>query len=181
MQKNLKKPIMKIMNPMKTIKYLCLALSLCGCYTPHKALKELNKANDLQPKVVADYVGEHFPCKIKSDSIVKTDTLYQYIDVVCPIVDSLTKGGDTIYLDKIKVVNKTKIVKQVVGIPSKSVTITKYYEDSAKIKSLTLANSQTQASLTKCQGEKEKKSEWIKWLIICLCLSILLNIIQVRK
>lgn len=165
---------------MKTIKYLCLALVLGGCYSPHKALKELNKANDLQPKVVADYVGEHFPCKIKTDSIVKTDTLYQYVDVVCPSLDSL-KGDDTIYLDKIKVVNKTKIVRQVIGIPSKSITITKYYEDSAKIKSLTIANSQTQESLTKCQGEKEKKSEWIKWLIICLCLSVILNIIQIRK
>lgn len=180
MQRSLKRLTMKTMKIMKKIKYLCLALALCGCYTPHKALRELNKANDLQPKVVADYVGEHFPCKIKTDSIVTKDTLYQYVDVVCPSIDS-SRGDDTIYLDKIKVVNKTKIVRQIIGIPSKSITITKYYEDSAKIRSLTLANSQTQESLTKCQGEKEKKSEWIKWLIICLCLSILLNIIQIRK
>lgn len=165
---------------MKKIKYLCLALALCGCYTPHKALKELNKANDLQPKVVADYVGEHFPCKLKSDSIVKTDTLYQYIDVVCPPQDTLS-SNDTIYLDKVKIIDKTRIIKRVIAVPSKSITITKYYEDSAKIKSLTLENSQTRDSLTKCQGEKEKKAEWIKWLIICLCLSILLNIIQIRK
>ena len=167
----------------KMIKYLCLALVLQGCYTQKKALKDLNKANDLQPKVVADYVREHFPCTIK-DTILKIDTSYQYVTILCPSTDPLEIKGeesivDTIYIDK--VVTKINTIKKVVAIPSKTITITKYYEDSAKLKSLYISISQAKEELNNCQQKKESKSEWIKWLIICLCLSVILNIIQLRK
>lgn len=165
----------------KTIKYLCFALLISGCskYTPEKALREMNKANDLQPKVVSDYVGEHFPCNTKTDSVIKVDTMYQYIEVSCPPTDTI-QSNDTIYLDKVKNVVKTNVVRKIVGIPSKSVIITKYVQDSAKLKSLYLTISQTQQENKDCANKQEKKSEWIKWLIICLCASIILNIIQLR-
>lgn len=164
--------------------YLCLALVLClgSCskYTDQEALKQLIKAEALRPKVTADFVDEHFPCTPKTDTIVQTQTDYKYIDVVCPPVDS-SSLLDTIYIDKIKVVNKTSVVKRTIALPSKTITITKYFEDSAKIKSLTLANSQTQAELKKCAEKKDKSSSLNLWLIICLCCSIILNLIQLRK
>jgi len=165
----------------KMIKYLCLLLLLSGCnkYTPEDALRDMNKANDLQPKVVSDYVGEHFPCKTKSDSVIKVDTMYQYIEVVCPPTDTI-QSNDTIYIDKIKNTTKTNIVRKLVAIPSKSVIVTKYVEDSAKLRSLYLSISQAQKENKDCVDKQEKKSEWIKWLIICLCASIILNIIQLR-
>jgi hypothetical protein len=166
----------------KMIKYLFLALVLQGCYTQQKALKDLNKANDLQPKVVADYVREHFPCTIK-DTITKVDTAYQYITILCPGKDPLEineePSVDTVYVDKYTI--KTNTIKKVVAIPSKTITITKYYEDSAKLKSLYVSISQAKEELKNCQQKKESKSEWIKWLIICLCISAILNIIQLRK
>lgn len=167
---------------MKMIRYLCFALLLQGCFSEQKALKDLNKANDKQPKVVADFVREHFPCK-NIDSTIKIDTAYSYISVPCPGVDPLTiypsDKIDTIYLNKISY--KTNIIKKVIAVPSKTITIVKYVEDSAKIKSLSITISQTQSQLNRYQQGKEKDSLWIKWLIICLCLSVLLNIIQLRK
>jgi len=167
---------------MKKIKYLCLALALClgSCskYNDQDALKQLIKAEALKPKVTADFVVEHFPCNPKTDTLVQTQTDYKYIDVVCPPADST---ADTIYLDKIKVVTKTSVVKRTIALPSKTITITKYFEDSAKIKSLTIANSQTQEELKKCAEKKDKSSSLNLWLIICLCCSIILNLIQLRK
>jgi len=167
---------------MKMIKYLCFALLLQGCYSEQKALKDLNKANDKQPKVVADFVGEKFPCNT-IDSLIKIDTAYNYVSIPCPGIDPLTiypsNEVDTIYLNKVSY--KTNVVKKVIAVPSKTITIVKYIEDSAKIKSLSITISQTQSQLNKYQQGKEKDSLWIKWLIICLCLSVLLNIIQLRK
>lgn len=167
---------------MKKINYLCLALALClgSCskYNDQDALKQLIKAEALKPKLTADFVMQHFPCTEKIDTIVQTHTDYKYIDVVCPPADST---ADTIYLDKIKVVTKNNVIKRTIALPSKTITITKYFEDSAKIKSLSLANSQTQAELKKCGEKKDKSSSLNLWLIICLCCSIIINLIQLRK
>jgi len=111
---------------------------------------------------------------------VQTKVDYKYIDVICPPIDS-SSLSDTVYLDKIKVVTKTNIIKRTIALPSKTITITKYFEDSAKIKSLSLANSQTQEEIKKCEDKKDKLADWNKWLIICLACSIILNIIQLRK
>jgi len=169
---------------MKKINYLWLALVLClgSCskYNDQDALRQLLKAETLKPKLTADFVMEHFPCSPKTDTIVNTQVDYKYIDVVCPPVDS-SNLLDTIYLDKIKVVTKTNVVRRTIALPSKTVTITKYFEDSAKIKSLVLANSQAQEELKKCADKKDKSSSLNMWLIICLCCSIIINLIQFRK
>ena len=161
---------------------LAFVLLLQGCskYNPEDALHDLNRANDKHPIVTAKFVNDKFPCNIKSDTVVNTKIEYKYMDVICPPSDS-TNMKDTIYVDKVRVVQKSNIVKRVVALPSKTITITKYYEDSAKIKELALTNSQTNEELKKCSEKKEKSSEWNKWLIICLACSILLNVIQLRK
>lgn len=167
---------------MKRINYLYFVLLFClgSCnkYNDLDALRELSKANDLKPKITADFVNDHFPCNTKTDTIVNTHTEYQYIDVVCPPSDSTS---DTIYIDKIKIVNKTSVVKKTIALPSKTITIVKYFEDSAKIKSLSLSNSQTQSELKKCGEKKDKALSLNLWLIICLCCSIIINLIQFRK
>ena len=161
---------------------LAFLLFLQGCskYNPEDALHDLNKANNKQPLTTAKFVNEKFPCNIKSDTIVNTKIEYKYMDVICPPADSLSLK-DTVYIDKVKVVQKNNIVKRIVALPSKTITITKYYEDSAKIKELALVNSQTISELKGCTDGKEKAMNWNKWLIICLACSIILNIIQLRK
>jgi hypothetical protein len=166
---------------MNKIKFIIFAATLAGCskYTTDEAIKQLNKANDLQPKTTANFVKERFPCNPRTDTIINTQTDYKYMEVICPPKDSIVE--DTIYLDKI--VNKTnyKTITKVVGVPTKTITVTKYITDSAKLKSINIEYTQTIAELKNCAGKNEKKSEWIKWLIICLGISIILNILQLRK
>jgi hypothetical protein len=140
------------------------------------ALRDINKADMRYPKVVSDYVGEHFPCKPKTDSTIKIDTIYKDVEVLCPPSDTLY---DTINHIATKII--TRPVNKYIAIPSKTITITKYVEDSAKIKSLSLANFETQKELKKCSEQKEKKSNWILWLVIALFCSLLLNVIQIKK
>jgi len=156
--------------------YSLLALLLTGCYKPMDALRDIYKAEMRYPKVVSDYVGEHFPCNPRTDSLIKIDTLYKDIEVICPPSDTLY---DTINQIATKII--TRPVKKYISIPSKTITITKYVQDSAKIRSLSLANSQTQLELKKCSEQKEKKSNWILWLVIALFCSLLLNVIQIKK
>jgi hypothetical protein len=153
-----------------------LTFLLVGCYKPIDALRDINKAEMRYPKVVSDYVGEHFPCKPKTDSTIKIDTIYKDIEVLCPPSDTLY---DTINHIATKII--TRPVSKYITVPSKTITITKYVEDSAKIRSLSLTISQMQEELKKCAEQKEKKSSWILWLVIALSCSLLLNIVQLKK
>lgn len=166
---------------MEKIKFIIFAAALAGCskYTTDEAIKQLNKAHDLQPKTTARFVSEHFPCNPRTDTFINTQTDYKYIDVICPPKDSITE--DTIYLDKIVNKTKYKTITKVVGVPTKTITVTKYITDSAKLKTINIEYTQALAELKNCAGKNEKKSDWIKWLIICLGISIILNILQLRK
>jgi hypothetical protein len=152
----------------------------CSKYSPNDALKDLNKANEKQPLTTTNFVNEKFPCHPKSDTIVSTKVEYKYMDVICPPSDS-ADSKDTIYIDKIKTIEKTNVVKKVIAIPAKTITLIKYYEDSAKLKALSILNSQTNEELKKCSQKKEKTSDWNMWLIICLAGSVILNVILLRK
>ena len=142
-----------------------------SCYTPQKANKDLNKANDKYPTEVAKFTRQHFPC-ITTDSIYSADTLYKYLSVICPPDTSQT---DTIYLDKI--VNKTNTKTRVIAIPSKTITITKRIEDSAQVNIIQSQLNIANQNLEKYRTRMEKKSEWIKWLLIALIVSLIANFI----
>jgi hypothetical protein len=160
---------------MKMNKYLLLALCLGSCYTPNKANKELNKANNKYPQLVAKFTREKFPCITKSaDTLTTTDTLYQYVDVQCPDTTSQT---DTIYLDKVK----TKTIKKLVAIPQQTRIINHYIEDSAKIKVMAYENEQCDTKLKKEADKAETRLKWSMRLLIALIISMLLNIILFKK
>jgi PBP1b-binding outer membrane lipoprotein LpoB len=164
----------------KSSTYLLLALVLLGsCYTSNKANKQLNKANDKYPTEVAKFTRQHFPC-ITTDSIQSTDTLYKYLSVICPPDTSQT---DTIYLDKIRAVVTPITRTRVIAIPSKTITITKSVEDSAQVKIITADRDRISQALETYRTRMEKKSEWIKWLLIALIVSLLGNFIllYIRK
>jgi hypothetical protein len=69
---------------------------MIGCYTPKKALKQLNNAYNEHPEVVAKFADDKFPNPIaKSDTIIINDTGYlfvpEYITKTDTIIDTLTK------------------------------------------------------------------------------------------
>lgn len=162
---------------MKTIKYLFIILFLGSCYTPSKAKKDLNKANDKFPDIVAKFTRDQYPCIDKKiDTAYSIDTLYEYINVECP---PLFPTIDTFY--KTNTLYKNKIVRQLVAVPQRTITITKSIEDSAKIKLMASDNKVCADKLIKAQNKIQKMWKWIKWLFIILIISILLNALLITK
>ena len=154
---------------------LSLLLLLVGCYSLKKATKQVRKANDTYPEMVAKFLQKEYPCiDKKSDTTFIYDTSYQTkIDTFIienPIIsiDTIIKKDTIFRQSKERVITITK-------------TIVQKIEDSSK---LSIASNQlnlVNKKLEKFIGKSEQKSEWIKWLLIILCISIIFNIILLKK
>ncbi len=143
--------------------FLCLLI--VGCYTPKKALKQLNNAFNDHHDVVARFANEKYPIKVsKVDTIVLSDTGYlfvqEYVQKTDTIVDTITK---TKYI--VKNVDKIKVV-------TKNVTITKMVVDTARVAELSHQLNQCVDDKVK---SKEKSNKSITWLLIFLCISLFIN------
>lgn len=156
------------------MRYLIFIILLSGCYNAKKAQKQVNKALLEYPDKVATIARDAFPCiTVASDTVTVTDTLLDFID--CPEAPGPEYIRDTVMIDNIqtitvKVPGKTQI---------KTVTVTQRVEDSAKIKLLSSAIADRDATISdqgatiKKQGKKisrKNKELWI-WRIIALVLT----------
>ena len=165
-------------NYLRTIQTILLTISFFGCYTPQRANKALNKAYNKQPREVAAFTRDKFPCiETSVDTIYQFDTSYDFIEVECP--DQPVKVKDTIYLTKN---GKTKIVQttkeRTIALPQKTVTIIKKIEDSAKVAVLTIDNKNCADKVQKLYNKITKRNYLSFILIILLLLSLFFNYIQ---
>lgn len=165
-------------NYSKTIQTILLTISLFGCYTPQKANKALNKAYNKQPREVAAFTRDKFPCIESSiDTIYQFDTSYDFIEIECP--DQPIQVKDTIYLTKN---GKTKIVQtskeKTIALPQKTVTIIKKIEDSAKIAVLAIDNKDCAHNVQKLSQKLTNRNYWILSLLILLLISLFVNFSQ---
>ena len=159
---------------LKTILTMLLMSSMIGCYTPKKALKELNKALDKQPNAVAEFTRKEFPCiDLKNDTVTKVE--YEFLEVACPGVVTEPVKLDTVFVTK----NKTYYVEKqkIIAIPSKTIYITKTIEDSAKIKVIAGQLANVMKDRDYYEKKQSRSSDWIKWLLIALGCSVILNIL----
>jgi len=154
-------------------KLLMIALILSSCYSSKQANKELNKAYNKYPENVAKFARDKFPCKeTNGDSAVRVE--YEFIEIKCPdFSDSISKQ-DTLYIDKISkpktyIITKNKFV----AVPSITKTITKIIRDSSCELLLNKSVADNKLTLQKMDG----KSNWIKWLLILLAISLILNLL----
>jgi len=111
------------------MKYLILLFALASCST---AKELLDKAEKKDPAIVAQYARDKYPCTdlLKPDTaIVYQDSLI-FVDVECPEV------GQPAEVLRIDTVNNiiTRTVRVPVNMPVQTKVITKWYEDSAKLK-----------------------------------------------
>ena len=146
-------------------KAFLLCLLIVGCYTPKKALKQLNNAFNEHPDVVAKFANEKYPIKVsKVDTIVSFDTGYlfvqEYVQKTDTIVDTITKIK---YI--VKNVDKIKVI-------TKNVTVTKMVVDTARVAELSHQLNQCADDKVK---SKEKSNKSITWLLIFLCISLFIN------
>lgn len=164
-------------NYLKTILTMLLMSSMIGCYTPKKAIKELNKAYNKQPNTVAEFTSQKFPCtELKSDTVTKVE--YDFLEVACPGLVTEPLQIDTIFVTKNSKPKTYYIQKQkIISIPSKTIYITKTIEDSAKIKAISGQLANVMIDRDYYLQKQDRSSDWIKWLLIALGCSVVLNIL----
>ena len=145
--------------------------------------KKLDKLNEKHPELLAKFCKDTFPCVIsKVDTITTFDTVYTAIKI--NEYEEIPK--DTIWLVK----NKTTLINRPVIIGQKYPvkTIVKVIKDSAELTSIRFdlikCNEEGNKLITQNRELKNKvttKNRWIMWLIIALLLSIIGNILQLKK
>ena len=124
-----------------------------------------------------------YPCvTTKIDTVTKVE--YDFVEIQCPGINNVK--NDTIWLTK----NKTQLITgpTVVVTEYKTNTITKVIKDSAEIRScefeLITCNNKCNDLLDqniKLQNKVTTKNRWIMWLIIAFLLTLMGNIIQLKK
>ena len=158
---------------------MATSLLISSCYSLRDAERDLDKAKQYYPDVVAQRTRDWFPCNTGSDTSIRTE--YDFIEIACPGVDSVTKL-DTIILTKTKNPRSIFIEKQkIVGIPSETKYITKVVRDSAQIYSLETRVKGCAEELKHYMGKAERRGQINLWLIILLTISMLLNVLKIRK
>jgi predicted nucleic acid-binding Zn ribbon protein len=124
-----------------------------------------------------------FPCVTsKIDTVTRVE--YDFLEIQCPGVEDY--HIDTVWLNN----NKNKTIKgpAVLVTQKQYNTITKVIKDSAAIRSCELelisCNNKCNDLLEqnrKLQNKVTTKNRWIMWLIIAFLLSIIGNLIQLKK
>lgn len=162
------------------MKYLFALILLSSCYTAKKAEKQLGKAIQEFPAMAAEKTRDRFPC-ITTAETVRTDTVYELIDVECPPSDFKTVYSlktDTLYKDRVTVL---KGGKQTVYVPGKTTTVTKVIEDSAKI---FLAIKDKEKAVKEYEDEHDRRKSllmWFWWLLLAFIVSLVLHYLRFKK
>ena len=154
-----------------------------SCYSPNKAVKQVDKAIKKFPAQIVEQLRDSFPCVS-----LKIDTIYDWHDttifVDCPppkeqealvIYDTIIVGGN----------KKPEKASKRISIPT--ITITKEVEDSASLNGLKLAiqkleqeKSEYLKQLNDCKGVKQGRGVSMWWLIPVL-ISILAAFFSLLK
>ena len=168
---------------------------MISCNAEKQAMKHLYKAEVKSPSKVAEYCAVHYPAVITNgDTIVQVE--YEFIEIECPLVqkpewilqrDSIgtySKYGVSTY----KKSNKRGLVrvdtipaKVKVKTPITTKVITKYVRDSAAVSMYRIMYDNCVQSSTLTYEKMERKNNWIKWLIVALAASILVNILFITN
>lgn len=141
-------------------------------------MDQVLKANDKFPEIVATLARDKYPCT----DLLKPDTVTMYEDslvfIECP--DSNYSAGDyaIVRTDTIYKTGESRTVRVPVKILVPSKVVTRWYEDSAKLKLMSLEISRLKTELSKSNAERDKykgksdhrgKENWI-WRAIATVL-----------
>jgi len=164
---------------MRYLILLLIAVTTWSC-NPSRKLDKLNKKH---PELLANFCKDTFPCvTTKVDTL--TNIEYEFIEVQCPGYENIK--NDTIYVTK----NKTNFIKgpAVVVTEHHTNTIIKVIKDSAAIRSCELSVielnkkcKELSSQNVKLQNKINAKNRSLMWLIIALLVTIIGNIIQLKK
>lgn len=139
-----------------------LIILISGCST---AKELLDKAERKDPAIVAQYARDKYPCT----DLLKPDTVTMYEDslvfIECPDSNYSANDYAIVRTDTIYKPGESKMVRVPVKILVPSKVITKWYEDSAKLKLMTLEISRLKTELSKTQSDLKQmtvKRDWFR-------------------
>lgn len=158
------------MNYLKILMLICLS----GCYSPQKSIQKLERK---APEKLAEYCGKEFPLK----ETIKYDTAYEFLDLVCP--DPLVKtdtiiGKDTIIIKQNSIIAKT-YKNGIVKVPIRTITITSKDTASLRISAIEIQKQKDNAD--KLANKLTSTRNWLLWLVVALAISVVLNVILIRR
>lgn len=161
------------------MRYIFLLMLFASCYTPNKAIKDARKALDKHPAHVLGIFRSQFPCIVTA-----SDTIYQVHDTIIEIPCPTETKVDTIK----GVIVQTKYIKVPVRVQLPGRIITKYIEDSSKLKELGLQLYRYEQDILakdkrieKLENKIERRNKLIWWLIAAFLISLALNLIRLVK
>jgi hypothetical protein len=162
------------------MRYLPLVFLLfCGCLTPKKAERRLQKIEQKQSDALASKCSVLYPCLPK-----KADTLYtveyDLIEVECPdgqIPYTNKDSNDTVYIIKY---NEKRVTKEI-RIPCESKTIIQYVEDSAKVRTYRSKLLVCDQELKIYKAKASKNGKLVKILSLLLLSLIILVYLRRKK
>lgn len=151
------------------MKYLIIIILLSSCST---AQELMDKAEKKDPAIVAKVARDKFPCKdlLKNDTTVLYKDSLVFVEVECPEVVTTETIIKTDTINNVV----TKTVRVPVTIRTAGQVITKWYEDSAKIRIAAVALNGCNTEVLKLQASNDSlskkaarrgKENWI-WRII---------------
>jgi hypothetical protein len=151
-----------------------MLICLSGCYSPQKSIQKLERK---APEKLAEYCGKEFPLK----ETIKYDTAYEFLDLVCP--DPLVKtdtiiGKDTIIIKQNSIIAKT-YKNGIVKVPIRTITITSKDTASLRISAIEIQKQKDNAD--KLANKLTSTRNWLLWLVVALAISVVLNVILIRR
>lgn len=157
---------------MQRLRLALVVVAMSGCYSAHKATKQVGKALLHHPEIVATIARGAFPC-----TVVKVDTIIndRLITIDCPatVYDSVViRGRDTVRT------TATKFLKVPYSLPQ--ITIYKSIEDSAKIKLLQDQIYRLTVNEKLLTYKLERRGKYIAALLVAFVISVLINIIKFK-
>ena len=150
---------------------LMIFLGICSCYSPQKSIQKLERK---APEKLAEYCGKEFPVT----ETIKIDTAYEFFDLVCP--DEVVRIDTVIGKDTIKL---TKLVKG--GIVKtktvQTITYTITVKDTASLRIAAIEIQKQKDNADRLANKLTSARNVLLWLVVALTISLILNVILIRK
>jgi len=163
------------MNYLKILTTLiCLSFLINACFNAKKSIQKIERK---APEKLAEYCGKEFPVT----QTIKYDTAYEFFDLVCP--DPLVKtdtiiGKDTIPIKQNSIIAKTN-KNGIVKVPIRTITIT--VKDTASLRIAAIEIQKYKDNADKLANKLTSTRNWLLWLVVALAISVVLNVILIRR
>lgn len=171
-------------------KYIYLSVLIVGCYTAKKATRQLNKAHDAYPEVVAKKASEWYPCiplEVKSDSSQYKKWLKSFDSISSLYFGAISRLPDTFEIEihdtiKEKCLDKKAITKyREVLMKMPAIHDTIYRLDSSRNFIAVKEKNDCEKDRLSIMKRYLKYKDYLLWALFIMFLSLIFNVIQYKS